>query len=173
MIQRNYIKALQNFLGTEQYCMLWQSDALIPPGHRRPIHHLPRSPPLASSLLNTPWWPGFISVDVINTLMKSSLREKGVNSAYNSTLQPIVMEKSERQELEAASFITFTVKTREKQMHPCYLLAIVRLTFFTEQCSCLGNGAAHSELDLPTSINYQVDPLQNAHRSALWRQLLN
>jgi hypothetical protein len=57
--------------------------------------------------------------------MKSSLREKEVDTAYNSALQPIVMETAEWQELEAASFITFTVKTREKQMHPCYLLAML------------------------------------------------
>ena len=59
-----------------------------------------------------------------------------------------------RQELTVAAHITFTVKSREKQMHACFLACTqLNCSVHTHfRTPCLRSGAPHGGLDPPTSI---------------------
>lgn len=77
---------------------------------------------------------------------------KGVHSTYNSTSSSTVLEKP-RQALKQPVMGT----ERKEHALVCSLLVFSALTQFKDPC--LGNGAAHKGLGLPTSIDHQDNPL--------------
>lgn len=116
-----------------------------------------RSPLLQECGLTGEMSPSFVSVAVINTLGNSSWGREGSSSAYNSALHSVIVRKP-RQKLQTASHITPAVKSRGKSLHTgslACLLVVRSISPFTQfRASCLGNGAAHSGLNLPTSMNF-------------------
>lgn len=78
--------------------------------------------------------------------------------SYNSRLQFIIAFKS-RQELKQLVLSTLKGERNEYMHIACLLLSLI--SPFTEfRIFCLRNGASHSGLCLPTSINNQDNPPQ-------------
>lgn len=75
---------------------------------------------------------------------------RGFVSASNSRFQSITVERS-RQERQTASPVTSTLWSIQAHSLPCAQLSLSTLTQF--QTLYLGNGASHSGLSHPTSIN--------------------
>jgi hypothetical protein len=68
-------------------------------------------------------------IAVIKYPDKKQLWQKKVYTAYGPGLWSMVAEKSQWQELEAASHITSTVRSREKSMHANLFACLLAFSF--------------------------------------------
>lgn len=90
-------------------------------------------------------------ISVMKYSDESSLYDKGIILDDNSRLQPITARKS-KQQLKAARYTISTVESREK-VNACLLSGLNLSTFTQFTTICLGNGATHTGLALPTPGN--------------------
>ena len=85
-----------------------------------------------------------------------------VYSAYNSRSQPTLQGSQRSLELHVHS----QEQRENKCADPCLIILNLLSSLLYYSGPCLGNGATHIGLGLPTQINNQDDPLQTGSKAS-------